>query len=470
MPSKLTQKEFDDLLLFWASDHVAAIESIFNVTLTEQQRQLVRLADNQTARVAVSSCTSSGKTMVLSCLTFLYLMILPDCRILVTSPSFQQLSRVYATELSKWHRAMPKQLQDLFVLTREKVEYKGSSKYMQIANLVTASTESENIQGGHSKNYVILADEGSGIPEDAFDVLLGTLGSGEGGRFIIVSNPVRSSGSFYNIFARDLPGWNKLYFSAHESPNVSKSWIQEMADTYGTDSDLYRMRVEGRFPRIGAAQFISGDVVEEAIRNVIHPQSYSNFPKVVGCDIARFGGDSTVFTLRQGPKLLDFKSYKGLDTMEVSGKLAEYHALHQPAKIFIDSIGVGAGTYDRCKQLKLPVAEVIVSNKSTEPNVYCNLRSQLWGKMRDWLQNGADIPTYSKDRETNLASQLTSIEYFYNAKMQIQLLAKKDLKKLGYESPDIADSLSLTFADAVYEGKSRHFTKRPIKTARFMWV
>jgi len=470
MPGKLTQKEFNDLIEMWTQDHVMAIQDIFGVVLTSQQQELVRLADNQTARVAVSSCTSSGKTAVLSMLVFLYLIILPDCRILITSPSFQQLSRVFATELAKWHRAMPKQLQDLFVLTREKVEYKGSSKYMQIANLVTASTESENIQGGHSKNYVILADEGSGIPEDAFDVLLGTLGSGEGGRFIIVSNPVRSSGSFYNIFARDLPGWNKLYFSAHESPNVSKAWIQEMADTYGTDSDLYRMRVEGRFPRIGAAQFISGDVVEEAIRNVIHPQSYSNFPKVVGCDIARFGGDSTVFTLRQGPKLLDFKNYKGLDTMEVSGKLAEYHALHQPAKIFIDSIGVGAGTYDRCKQLKLPVAEVIVSNKSTEPNVYCNLRSQLWGKMREWLQNGADIPTYSKDRETNLASQLTSLEYFYNAKMQIQLLAKKDLKKLGYESPDIADSLSLTFADAVYEGKSRHFTKRPIKTARFMWV
>jgi len=150
--------------------------------------------------------------------------------------------------------------------------------------------------------------------------------------------------------------------------------------------------------------------------------------------------------------------------------VAEYAAIHSPSKIFVDSIGVGAGTYDRCKQLKLPVAEVIVSNKSSEPNVYCNLRAQVWGKMRDWLNNGADIPTYSRDRDSNLASQLTNMQFFYNSKMQLQLMSKKDLKKLGYESPDIADSLSLTFADAVYEGKSRHFTKRPIKTARFMWV
>ena len=366
---------------------------------------------------------------------------------------------------------MPKQLQELFTITREKIEYKGSSKYIQVANIVSSSTENlENLAGGHGENFVILSDESSAISEDAFDVLLGTLSTGKGGRFIMVSNPTRATGRFYDIFARDLPGWVKLYFSAFDTENVNKDWCIEMEQTYGVDSDLYRVRVLGRFPRVGEAQFISGDAVEEAIRNNLHPSSYSNYPRIAGLDIARFGGDQTCFTLRQGPKLLDFTCYKGLDTMEVASKVAEYNAIHSPSKIFIDSIGVGAGTYDRCKQLKLPVAEVIVSNKSSDPNTYCNLRSQLWGKMKEWLQNGADLPPISRDRDTNLANQLTSMIYFYNSKMQLQLMAKKDLKKLGYESPDIADSLSLTFADAVYEGKSRHFTKRPIKTARFMWV
>ena len=469
--AKLSQKEFSDLIEYWSSDHIGAMESIFSIVLTDQQKSLVVSADNPTARVAVASCTGSGKTCCLAMMTLLYLMILPDCRILVTSPSFNQLSRVYVNEVLKMHKRMPQQLQELFYITREKIEYRGSSKYIQIANFVTSSTDNlENLAGGHSRNYVILGDESSAIPEDAFDVLLGTLSTGEGGRFILVSNPTRSSGRYYEIFSRDLPGWTKLFFSAFDSPNINKQWIQELEDTYGTDSDLYRMRVLGQFPRVGIAQFISGDSVEAAIRNVLHPSSYSNFPKVMGVDLARFGDDQSVFCIRQGPKLLDFKCFKGLDTMEAASKVAEYAAIHSPSKIFVDSIGVGAGTYDRCKQLKLPVAEVIVSNKSSEPNVYCNLRAQVWGKMRDWLNNGADIPTYSRDRDSNLASQFTNMQFFYNSKMQLQLMAKKDLKKLGYESPDIADSLSLTFADAVYEGKSRHFTKRPIKTARFMWV
>jgi hypothetical protein len=156
--------------------------------------------------------------------------------------------------------------------------------------------------------------------------------------------------------------------------------------------------------------------------------------------------------------------------MEVATKVAEFSSIHQPSRIYIDSIGIGAGTFDRCKQLGLKVSEVIVSNKSTEPNVYANLRSQLWGKMRDWLMNGADLPTQAKEKDTNLCSQLSSMEFAYNNKMQIQLLSKKDLKRMGHPSPDIADALALTFADSVYEGRGRAFVKRPVRKTRFMWT
>jgi hypothetical protein len=471
MSRRITQEEFNLLITAWAADNVLGIESLFNVKLTEQQKNLVRLSQDPKARVAVSSCTGSGKSACLSMMTFLYLMTLPDCRVLITSPSYNQLVRVFYAELTKWHKRMPEQFQEYFKITRERIDYVNTKKYLQFASLVTSSVENkESLQGGHAENYIILGDEASGISEEAFDILLGTLSTGEGGRFILASNPVRSSGRFYEIFNRDLGTWAKLFFSAHDSPNVNPEWILEMEETYGLDSDLYRMRVLGQFPRVGVAQFISSDIVEECVHNITHPTHYSNFPKVVGVDIARFGDDSTVFILRQGPKLLDFKVYKGLDTMEVAIKVAEFSGIHQPSRIYIDSIGIGAGTYDRCKQLGLKVSEVIVSNKSTEPNVYANLRSQLWGKMRDWLMNGADLPTQAKDKDTNLCAQLSSMEFAYNNKMQIQLLSKKDLKRMGHPSPDIADALALTFADSVYEGRGRAFVKRPVKKTRFMWT
>lgn len=468
---ELTQEEFNLLVGTWQQDHVLGMESLFDVTLTEQQRELVRLADDQKARVAVSSCTGSGKTAVLSMLTLLYLMILPDCRILITSPSFQQINRVFNAEVRKWYRRMPIQFQRFYELTRETIKYTNTERYEQFASMVTASVENkEALQGGHADNYVIFADEASGISEEAFDILLATLSTGLGGRFIQVSNPVRSSGRFYQIFQNDLGRWDKLYFSAFDSPNVNKEWIEDMRETYGEDSDLYRMRVLGEFPRVGVAQFISAEMVQDAIRNNLDFPAYINFPKVMGVDVARFGDDQTVLVSRQGPKVHEVRVFKGLDTMEVASRVSEFQAMHQCGAICIDAIGIGAGVVDRLKELRLPVVEVIASNKSTEPQVYSNMRAQLWGEMKKWLMNGADLPVYCGERDTNLAAQLTSMEYFYNNKMQMQLMGKKELKRLGHPSPDIADALSHTFISHVFNYHNGTRGKKRIKKSRYLWV
>jgi hypothetical protein len=464
MARRLTKEEFELLMTAWSKDHVLGIESLFGIELTDQQKELVTKADGQASRVAVSSCTGSGKTAVLSMLTFLYLMILPDCRILITSPSFNQLNRVFSSELKKWHRKMPSQFQEYFDITRETVRYTNSIKYEQFASLVTASVENkEALQGGHAENYCIFADEASGVSEEAFDILLGTLSTGKGGRFIQVSNPVRSSGRFYQIFQNPQSKWNKIFFSAYNSPNVNPVWIEEMKETYGADSDLFRMRVLGKFPRVGVAQFISAEAVEEAINNTIPLQHYNSFPKVMGVDVARFGDDQTCFVVRQGPKVVEIKSFKGLNTMEVAARVAEFQAIHLCKQIHVDAIGVGAGTYDRCKELGLPVIEVNVSTRSTDPKRYCNLRSQIWGEMKDWINNGADLPYSAREKESNLSAELTSMEYFYNNKMQLQLMSKRDLKKMGHNSPDIADALSLTFASTVYQVVTRSRKRMTVK-------
>jgi hypothetical protein len=194
-------------------------------------------------------------------------------------------------------------------------------------------------------------------------------------------------------------------------------------------------------------------------------KEYANYPKVAGVDVARFGGDLTVMTLRQGPKILDVTKFSNLDTMEVAARVVDYYQRFSPQTIFIDSIGVGAGVYDRSAQLGLPVKEVIVSQKSTKPMMYGNFRAQLWGSLRDWMSNGGDIPD---DKE--LSSQLNSMQYTYNNKMQILLMSKKDIKRMGLPSPDIADSIALTFAGEVYTANTVRAIKRNIKRSSFHWV
>ena len=457
-------QKYNELIKLWRDDPLVAIHSLFGVIPDEQQTALILAASIPGSRICVKSCQGAGKTASLVWLCFYFLLTLPDCRILITSPSFQQLGRVFNTELIKWHMKMPEMFKDFFEITKERVFLK--SNPTQAAHLVTAKAENqESLQGGHAENYIILADEASGIDEGVFDLLYGTLGTGSGGRFIMTSNPVRNSGRFYEIFDREINPWVLQTFHAAGSSQVKPEWIAEMAEFYGEDSDFYKIRVLAQFPRASEDQFIPVDYVEQAMESDLPKGSYANFEKVAGVDVARFGSDKTVLTLRQGPKLLDVTTFSGLDNMEVAARVLDYHRKWMPQRIFVDSIGVGAGVYDRCKQLGLPVVEVVVSTRSSDPKTYFNLRGQLWGEMRTWLSNGASIP-----KNDDLKSQLAAMTYAYNNKMQIQLSTKKDMKKRGLDSPDIADSIALTFAGNTFAYTPKMAMKRNVAKANYFWV
>jgi hypothetical protein len=360
---------------------------------------------------------------------------------------------------------MPKIYQEQFIIQKEKIALKGKEGF-QFASLVTASAEhEENLQGGHAENYIILADEASGISEHVFDVLLGTLSTGNGGRFIMTSNPLRASGRFYDIFSRELERWVRMFFSAYDSPVINATHIEDMAKMYGDDSDIFRVRILGRFPRLSSTQFLSDELIATSTNTWLELQDYGRHPKIMGVDVARFGDDETVFVLRQGPKLHEIKRYRGLDNMEVVRELIAVQMRWLPNLICIDATGTGTGVYDRAKELGLPVYPVVVGQKSTDPMRYLNLRAQLYGLMKEWFEYNCDIPN-----DEELRKQLLSIEYGFNAKMQFQMLGKKDIKAKGLPSPDIVDAITMTFAKQAVAKNEVKTKARPVVQSKYLWV
>jgi hypothetical protein len=76
-----------------------------------------------------------------------------------------------------------------------------------------------------------------------------------------------------------------------------------------------------------------------------------------------------------------------------------------------------------------------------------NKRSEMWCAMMHWLKAGA-IPD-----DPELKAQLIGPEYSENAQ-GIVLERKEDMRARGLASPDIADSLCLTFATPVWSNHS----------------
>lgn len=466
MATETNQSKLNKLINLYKGKPITFIRTMFKVTPTKQQIDFINLAVKQDARVACKSCTSSGKTAAICWLTFYFLLTHKRTKGIVLAPSAPQVYRVFKSELHVWYDKMPPTIQSFFEIMNDRIYMKGK-KDSQFVSWATASAEQkESFAGLHAKKVLIFVDEASALDTDIYDTLYGTLSSGDTS-FCLISNPVRAVGSFYDIFQvpEDKKIFDTLTFSAYDSPNVNKKWIEETKASYGKDSDFYKMRVLGEFPVLGEAQFIQADVVDNARATTLMPIDYHHYPRILGVDVARFGDDSSVILDRQGPKIHEILAFKKLDTVAFSEKVIEYYRGVKSIKaVAVDGIGIGAGVVDQLKRFGLPVIDVNVSTKSSEPKSYFNLRAQLYGYMKEWLST-ADIP-YNEE----LRDQLVGINYSYNNKLQIILESKKDMKKRGMSSPDIADALSLTFATQTFQYSPNRVQARKIRISNTLWA
>ncbi len=186
-------------------------------------------------------------------------------------------------------------------------------------------------------------------------------------------------------------------------------------------------------------------IVQEAAGREMDPVMFQKAPIVLGVDVARFGDDRSVLTVRQGLMVLEQESYRQLDLMTLAGKVADKAYTTGADAVFVDGVGVGAGVVDRLRQLGLDVIDAQAGMKPSDPSRFVNKRAEMWAAMRDWLKDGGSIPD-----DAELIADLTGLTYGFDAAGRMQLEKKEDAKKRGLPSPDTADSLALTFFAPVF--------------------
>ncbi len=171
-------------------------------------------------------------------------------------------------------------------------------------------------------------------------------------------------------------------------------------------------------------------------------EEYGNL--VIGVDPARFGDDRTSIIRRRGRKVFGLESYVKKNTMEVVGIVNSIICKENPAKVFVDIGGLGAGVYDRLDELGHKNIIVAVNGGETplDQKRYYNKRAEMWGLMKEWLLAS---PNEIPDSDT-LHADLCGVRYSIDSNSRL-VLEKKDLmKKRGLRSPDEGDALALTFA------------------------
>ena len=394
-------------------------------------------------RVSIRAGHGVGKTTLLAWVLLWFALTRRHYKIPVTANSQDQLRDVVWPEVMRWHKALPEDLRSMLSITSERIELTSAPESFAVAR--TARKERpEALQGFHAPSLLFLIEEASGIPEEVFEVAQGAL-STEHAKVLMIGNPTRLSGFFYDSFHSMRARWQTMRVNSEDVPRA-RGHIDDIVARYGKDSNAYRVRVLGDFPTAEDEQIISLDLLEAAVARKVAPSN--KFRVVWGLDVARFGNDRTALCKRRGNVTLEpVKHWSKLDTMQVSGTIAaefrQAHDLDKPSEILVDVIGVGAGVVDRLTELGLPARGVNVSETpSTHPEIYLRRRDELWFRAKEWLQ--ARDCAMVKDDE--LFGELVGPLYSYTSSGKIVVESKDDMKARGQRSPDLADAFVLTFA------------------------
>jgi phage terminase large subunit len=420
----------------------------------EYQREFLEALARNERKMSVKSGHGTGKSTTASWAMLWFLLLRYPVKVVVTAPTSSQLFDAMFAELKRWINELPKELQELLNVKSDRVELLRAPAEAFISCRTARAETPEALAGVHSDNVLLIVDEASGVPEQVFEAAAGSM-SGHNATTLMLSNPTRSSGTFFESHNRMANSWWTRTWSCEDSPLVSDEFVDEMRLRYGEESNAFRVRVLGQFPLSDDNTIIPFHLVEAAQHRDVVVADDTDV--VWGLDVARFGSDATALCKRQGPVVTELRSWRGLDLMQTTGRVvAEYEALppsKRPTEILVDSIGVGSGVVDRLRELDLPVRGINVAESPSMGDTYMNLRSELWFKCKAWLEDrSCKLP-----KDDQLQAELTAIRYSFTSSGKMKAESKDEMRRRGVGSPDLADALCLTMASDAATAQSGTF-------------
>lgn len=441
-------------------DPVAFVREVLGVEPDPWQLDVLAAVARCDRHISIRSGHGVGKTALLAWVSIWWLVTRWPQKTVCTAATGPQLFDALAAEVKIWMSHLPSAIQGCFIVQTESVAAVATAAHPAAAeqsfiSFRTSRAETPEAMAGVHADYVLLiVDEASGVPEAVYESGAGSM-SGPNAITILAGNPVRGSGKFYDTHHKLRHRWTTFVVNAEEVARA-KNIVDEIAGDYGVESNAYRVRVLGEFPKSEDDKIIPFEWLEAATDRDIVPMP--TMRSIWGVDCARFGSDRSALAIRQGNVLVKpVQSWSKLDTMELAGRI--YHEWNstlpsfRPSDICVDAIGLGAGVADRLHELGMPARAINVSESAALSGRYVRLRDELWWKAREWFEQktctiagqDADHKTW---RDERLAAELSDVKYSFQSNDKLKIEAKDDIKKRtsGGRSPDIADAFVLTFA------------------------
>jgi hypothetical protein len=423
----------------YRDEPVLFVEKVLKAEPLPWQREFLTLVAKGERRISVRAGHGVGKSTACSWLLLWHLLTRMPQKAVCTAPTAAQLFDALFSEVRHWANRLPEPLRETIEIFTDRVVQKGAPESSFISARTSSAERPEALAGIHSENVLLICDEASAIPEAVFESAAGSM-SGHSATTVLIGNPTRNTGLFFKTHHQLKSDWRTMHVSCMDNRLVSQDFVEQIKNTYGENSNAFRVRVLGEFALRDDDSLIAADLVDAAMsRDVaLDPQA----DLIFGCDIARYGADRSVICKRRGNVVIEMRHWSGEDLMGTVGRIVHEAKMDKPVEICVDSIGLGGGVADRLRELGYNVRDVNVSESNALNQSAYRLRDELWIAAKDWLESRAvKLP-----KDDDLRAELIAPTYAFSSSGKIKVESKSELKKRGMRSPDLADALCLTFA------------------------
>jgi phage terminase large subunit len=526
MPPGLSVEQAEELRLHCLANPNFFVKEILGANPWRKQRDIVD-AVFKYRNVAVKTCNSVGKSYIAARIVVTYLILHPDSIVVTTAPTWNQVVNILWREIGS---AVKQAERNGYKLTDAETTQAGLNIDTKWYAIGRSTSTPDNMMGFHADHLLVVVDEAGGVDDPIFQGVK-AITTNVNNKVLLIGNPTTPGGVFWQSFQKGSM-YKQFTISAFDTPNMIANGIRDTEDLkrafklpervktdedaleyydyldqevfkfpfrelitprtiferlsdWGEDSDAWQSLVLGEFPTQAAQSLIPTHLLTMAMQmygtDDETGKSYAqmsgwNIPigaPEYGLDMARFGGDNTVLTPRQGgwvekqiawnhvDLVVSANKILGLENFQAYGPLL--NPLDHNVRLNIDDTGNGGGTTDKLRELsrhsmqggmpahQYEIVEYNFSRGPSNPDKFADITSELYWNLRQQFFDKKIALHYDKTLFDELVDRRWST--LPNKKIKVETKDEYKKRKKTTKSPDRSDSLALAFAGPIRQAK-----------------
>ena len=220
-----------------------------------------------------------------------------------------------------------------------------------------------------------------------------------------------------------------------DNPWFTERLAKEREADYKFNPELARHIWEGEYLAQADNAVMSRLAVHEAMEREVDSEGDYQ----IAVDVARYGSDSSIISMRKGLKMIDLKEYKNISLVELCGHIEVMAGNNHDMTIKVDETGVGGGVVDILQGRGYRnVIGINFGSKPQDTDKFADLPSEMWCTF--------PISDVSLLNDSGLFHELTDRRFSYDHKARRQVESKDSYKaRNGGKSPDKADSVLMLY-------------------------